>query len=31
MKPAQIIVDMLKDAFNKHPDAFITKAPPYTL
>lgn len=26
MKPALIIVDMLKDTFNKHPDAFITKA-----
>lgn len=25
MKPALIIVDMLKDTFNKHPDAFITK------
>ena len=24
MKPALIIVDMLKDTFNKHPDAFIT-------
>ena len=26
MKPALIVVDMLKDTFNKHPDAFITKA-----
>jgi nicotinamidase/pyrazinamidase len=25
MKPALIIVDMLKDTFDKHPDAFITK------
>ncbi len=25
MKPALIIVDMLKDTFKKHPDAFITK------
>jgi nicotinamidase-related amidase len=25
MKPALIIVDMLKDTFNEHPDAFITK------
>jgi len=25
MKQALIIVDMLKDTFNKHPDAFITK------
>jgi len=25
MKPALIIVDMLKDTFNKHPNAFITK------
>ena len=25
MKPALIIVDMLKDTFNGHPDAFITK------
>jgi hypothetical protein len=25
MKPVLIIVDMLKDTFNKHPDAFITK------
>ena len=25
MKPALIIVDMLKDTFNDHPDAFITK------
>jgi len=26
VKPALIIVDMLKDTFNKHPDAFITTA-----
>jgi nicotinamidase/pyrazinamidase len=25
MKQALIIVDMLKDTFDKHPDAFITK------
>jgi nicotinamidase/pyrazinamidase len=25
MKPALIVVDMLKDTFDKHPDAFITK------
>lgn len=25
MIPALIVVDMLKDTFNKHPDAFITK------
>lgn len=25
MKPALIIVDMLKDTFDKHPDAFISK------
>ncbi|MFC1828138.1 cysteine hydrolase family protein [Thermodesulfobacteriota bacterium] len=25
MKPALIIVDMLKDTFEKHPDAFISK------
>jgi hypothetical protein len=31
MKPALIIVDMLKDSFNKHADAFITKATPYAL
>jgi len=25
MKPALIIVDMLKDTIDKHPDAFISK------
>ena len=25
MKPALIIIDMLKDTFEKHPDAFISK------
>lgn len=25
MKPALIIIDMLKDTFDKHPDAFISK------
>jgi len=31
MKPALIVIDMLKDTFDKHPDAFISVDADYVI